>query len=500
MAKTMLYQAILLISVFVVTQMSKTSHLDTENKTPLKCNETTVMKLLDQVLNKDVLSEWPLQKRFSSLNDLYLKKSNFWSVIKYENNKRLDRTARKVIHGETVNVVVYGGSNTAGGGLQEDENSIKGRFPNILEGWWKSVITPVTGSSLNVKIVGIGGTSSSYYQFCYKVYLDHNNVDLVILDSSVNDGVAVKLKNLDHMNESLPLEQFTRQLLSEPNHYAVMFVNFFLTRNRSCGCFNLMDLGQSLVTDLYNITTFNLRNLACEFRSGHFQITAKAVKHQAKDKYHMSLVGHAQAAFMIIQVITKSIRRLLNDSHVVTHRTTNDCYTSPNVSKYEPLPPPKYIKPPFRIIKNALCWTGLAPDRKFKIRNTLKVSILKRKAFDHTEDIPIISPSYRGEVHRTDCFTCWRGKTKDSEITFLFEVPDVSPSVSSVNMFTRSSRDSGEFEVWLDSDARKRIYPKTRQRQTVVVPVATGVRPGNHTLTVRITKDGNVAVLGIAVA
>ena len=50
------------------------------------------------------------------------------------------------------------GSNTAGGGLQENENSIRGRFPILLKGWWKSVITPLTGSSLNMKVIGIGGT------------------------------------------------------------------------------------------------------------------------------------------------------------------------------------------------------------------------------------------------------------------------------------------------------------------------------------------------------
>ena len=82
-----------------------------------------------------------------------------------------------------------------------------------------------------------------------------------------------------------------------------MFVNFFLTIRRKSGCFNLVDLGQSLLSNHYNITTFNLRNLACDFKSGKFHTTAKALKYQAKDRYHMSLLGHRQAAFMIIQVV-----------------------------------------------------------------------------------------------------------------------------------------------------------------------------------------------------
>ena len=162
------------------------------------------------------------------MRDLHLDKNNFCSAIKDENNERLERIAEKVLRGMTVNVAVYGGSNTAGGGLQEDEKSIKGRFPILLQGWWDNVITPVTGSRLNITIIVIGGTSSRYYEYCYNVYLDINNIDLVILELSVNDAVAVKLGNLTNFNYSLPLEQFTRQLLNEPNNLAVMFVNFFI--------------------------------------------------------------------------------------------------------------------------------------------------------------------------------------------------------------------------------------------------------------------------------
>ena len=490
---------ICLVSVFLLNQISVTQPR-TENTSPesMKCNMKNI-KLLQQSLTKDVLSVWPLKERFSTLRDLYLDKNNFWSAIKHENNERLERIAEKVLHGMTVNVAVYGGSNTAGGGLQEDEKSIKGRFPILLQGWWDNVITPVTGSRLNITIIGIGGTSSRYYEYCYNVYLDINNIDLVILESSVNDGVAIKLGNLTNSNYSLPLEQFTRQLLNEPNNLALMFVNFFLTVRRQSGCFNLVDLGQSLVSSHYNITTFNLRNVACDFKSGKFHITAKALKHQSEDRYHMSLLGHAQAAFMIIQVIKKSIKRLLNDRQMlIRNKTIYDCNVPLHVSKCHPLPPPKYIKPTSSIINNPLCWTGLTSDKDNMIRNTLKVSILKTKGFSYTKHISIVSPKYHGKIVRTDCFSCWLGMKKDSEITFSFEVRHVS----SANVITRSSLDSGELEVWLDKDMERRVklYPQTVNRQTVVATVAKEMTPGNHTLTVRITKHGKVHILGIALS
>ena len=498
MRKLKISYVICLISVFLNQVSATQQSTKSKSSESLKCTMKNI-RLLQQALTRDVLSVWSSKEGFSTLRDLYLDKNHFWSAIKHENNERLKKIAEKVLHGMTVNVAVYGGSNTAGGGLQEDEKSVAGRFPILLQKWWDSVITPATGSRLNVTIIGIGGTSSRYYEFCYNVYLDINNIDLVILELSVNDAVSVRLGNLTNFNFSLPLEQFTRQLLNEPNnHLAVMFVNFFLTIRRKSGCFNLVDLGQSLLSNHYNITTFNLRNLACNFKSGKFHTTANALKYQAKDRYHMSLLGHRQAAFMIIQVIKKSISRLLNDRHVLTNKTIYDCNVTLHVFKRVILPPPKYIKPISSIINNPLCWTGLTPDKNHMIRNTLKVSILKTKGFDYTKHIPIISPKYHGKILRTDCFSCWLGTKKDSEITFLFEIRHVS----SVHLVTRSSRDSGKSEVWLNNNIEKRVkfYPKQANRQTVVVTVAEEVTPGNHTLTVRIARDGRVPVLGIALS
>ena len=493
----MVSHLICLVSAFLLNQISVTQP-STENTSPesMKCNMKNI-KLLQQALTKDVLSVWPLKERFSTLRNLYLDKNNFWSAIKHENNERLERIAEKVLHGMTVNVAIYGGSNTAGGGLQEDENSIKGRFPILLQGWWDNVITPVTGSLLNITIIGIGGTSSRYYEYCYNVYLDINNIDLVILEVSVNDRVAVKLGNLTNFNYSLPLEQFTRQLLNEPNNLAVMFVNFFYIFKKYC--LNLVDLGQSLVSSHYNITTFNLRNLACDHRSGKFHDTVKARKHLTKDVFHMSLFGHAQTAFMIIQVIKKSIKRLLNDRQMlIRNKTIYDCNVPLHVSKCHLLPPPKYIKSTSDIINNSSCWTGLMPDKDHMIRNTLNVSILKTKGFNYTKHIPMKNPKHHGKILRTDCFSCWLGTVKNSEITIQFEVRHVS----SVLLITRGNIGSGELKVWLDKDIENhvKIYPKYVDRQTIMVPVARKLKSGNHTLTVRITKDGNVSVVGIALS
>ena len=212
----------------------------------------------------------------------------------------------------------------------------------------------------------------------------------------------------------------------------------------------------------------------------------------------MSLLGHAQTAFMIIQVIKKSIRRLLNDREMLTNKTIYDCNVPLHVPKSHPLPPPKFIKPTSIIVNNPNSPGQDSRQIKIMIRNTLKVSTLKTKGFHYTKHIPMINPKHHGKILRTDCFSCWLGTKKHSEITFSFEVR----KVSSVHVITRGNIGRGQLKVWLDKDIERHvtIYPKYVDRQTLMIPVAREVKSGNHTLTVRITKDGIVPVVGITLS
>lgn len=186
------------------------------------------------------------------------------SCIQNEENMRLELVLSKVLKGEAINVVIYGGSNSA-----------QGMFPAILYHWWSKIITPISGSRLYVKNVAIGGTGSGFYQFCHDIYLKRDEViDLIILETAVNDVVTtvVGSNGILMVNRSLPLEQLTRQLLNRPNSPAVFYVNLFLIHGRNSMCLNLVDYGQRLITDLYNITTFDLRCLCCRRCKGEGSI------------------------------------------------------------------------------------------------------------------------------------------------------------------------------------------------------------------------------------
>ena len=61
-----------------------------------------------------------------------------------------------------------------------------------------------------------------FFQFCFGSYI-HKNPDLVFIELSVNDMRKVP----PNVNKSLPLEQFTRQVLTYSTEPAVVYVNLF---------------------------------------------------------------------------------------------------------------------------------------------------------------------------------------------------------------------------------------------------------------------------------
>ncbi len=195
-----------------------------QNGDVIKFNQ--IIQLLSQTLTSvDPLSIWLTRDRYPTLETLQINLTKMSSCIQNQENLRLELVLLKVLNGKAINAVIYGGSNCA-----------QGMFPVILRDWWNKVIKPISGSQLNQKIIGIGGTGSGYYQFCHEVYLEENEtIDLVMLETAVNDLVNVVVGPSNH-SRSLPLEQFTRQLLKRPNNPAVFYVNLFLVNKQNCQC------------------------------------------------------------------------------------------------------------------------------------------------------------------------------------------------------------------------------------------------------------------------
>ncbi len=467
-----------------------------QNGDVIKFNQ--IIQLLSQTLTSvDPLSIWLTRDRYPTLETLQINLTKMSSCIQNQENLRLELVLLKVLKGKAINAVVYGGSNCA-----------QGMFPVILRDWWTKVITPISGSWLNLKIIGIGGTGSGYYQFCHGIYLEENEtIDLVLLETAVNDLVNVVVGPSNH-SRSLPLEQFTRQLLKRPNNPAVFYVNLFLVNKQNSQCLNLVDYGQGLISELYGITTFNLRCLSCHLLNGKFYLNRST--EEGQQGWHSKLLGHAQVAFIIIHVISKTFEKMAQDMNRLMANDLSASWFDALSSKIPPLPSPVYIKGETSTIRSPKCWANLTPHYKERtIHNTLRLTLVKNVGFKFVDKITIGKESYSAEtVARTDAFGGLYANTIHSEVTISFtllsqrsEGVQSSISTGSVGMLTRYGVHRGTIEVWLDDryEKRVRIALLSQKSQTAVVILATQVEPGIHTLTLRIVEEGHVVLVGVFV-
>jgi hypothetical protein len=435
--------------------------------------------LFNKTISKHQQSKWFVQEQFPALENFNIDFNNTRSAIQNTENERLESTLLKAFKGESVKIVVYGGSNTAAG-----------LFPILLQQWWDKNITPVSGSVLKVKNIAIGGTSSTYFPFCYDIYLDANEVvDLFILELSVNDAVG-NLQN-SSIPRNLPLEQFTRQLLNRPNRPGVFFVNLYTLIGEPAQCTNLMDFDQNLIIDHYNTTAINLRNLVCSFKLGKYYATVKTYDlKDAGGTMHLNPKGHAQTALLIVQVFMRMLKKLIHNVKMLKNSVQS--YVTPFTS----------VGTLSNTITTPQCWASLTPNYKSELRSTLQLKNIKSNGFVNVQGIRIKTSSYSSKEERKDSYGGLSAREKGSVVTILFTVVARHPHIlRSVGVISRFSTSGGEVDVWLDNHYSKRTNIKlhVNAQQTAVRIIGTQVTPGNHTLTMHVVKKGISVLVGAVV-
>ena len=192
---------------------------------------------------------------WSHPSDLNITDDLMSKAIHIGNPTRLKNVLRKVLRGEDVNLVVLGGSNSAGGYLGADEKSLDGLYFRVFTKWWNKTIGKVTNASVKTLQLAIGGTGSNFFTYCYKTFIaEDEEIDIVLIEASVNDGRDVK-----------PLEQLTRQVLAHPSAPAVLYINL-VTRvgPRNPSCVNLETFGQSDVARHYDVASISLKEVLSE--------------------------------------------------------------------------------------------------------------------------------------------------------------------------------------------------------------------------------------------
>lgn len=471
----------------------------------------TLQKLTEKLILVDPLSIWSVKDLYPTVESLKIDLHQMPSCIENQDSLRFELVLLKVLKGEAIHVVVYGGSNCA-----------QGMFPEILRDWWNKVIQPISGSRLNLKLIGIGGTGSAYYQFCHEIYLEDNEkVDLVILETAVND-VVDKVSGTSNTNRSLALERLTRLLLGRSEKPAVFYANLFMVQGFRCT--NLADFGQELISKLYGITTFNLRCLNCRLYKGIYYVESRSF--DVQDGWHSKLMGHAQLALMIIHVISNAFAKIQQDLKGFGLSDISESWFNALGSTISQLPSPIYATGEDRITIPPKCWANLTPNFKQRlIHNTLTLRVVENAGFKHVARVMIGEGSYSAEnVSRLDAFGGLRSDTVNAQVTVSFLVSSqrfgsVTPgqednlmpvtlqrtdgpaTTASVGILSRYNRESGTVEAWLDDsyDKRKRIPLTSSSSQTAVAILSTHVQPGTHTISWRVVEGGLSVLVGVFV-
>lgn len=435
-------------------------------------------------------STWKFKDRFQSMNDLGIHEAQLHDIIEHKWNYRLKRKLRKVLKGEDIHLAIIGGSNSAGGGIEQDEGGTQGIFFRVISDWWQKTITTITGSHLKTRQIALGGTGSDFFQYCYGAYIQ-KNVDLVLLEMSVNDLKELPL----NVNLSLPIEQLTRQLLEFPTHPAILYVNLLSGRAYYQGCTNLEDFGQRLLSDAYNITTFSWRDAVCPKVGGSFRTPLKSCGVVCKDGHHINQLGHAHISLMVINffrdILLDNIYDLDKRSRAIFHDNLK-------------LPEPVFITKPSKLITSPSCWTTVSPDyKKTRIKNSMDVGVMENFGFDYLHDSRMGGECRQERFCRADAYSGWTGKDVGAIITLSFTVPPLGRKrrikSRSVVFATRTCFKCGAAYIWLDDDYANRRYVKAKSvfSQTYLEIIGLRVDPGDHTMSVRVVYPGDVTVVGV---
>jgi hypothetical protein len=139
---------------------------------------------------------------------------------------RLRRVIKKaMVPGTVINVVILGGSISTGSGLNCPDEACARSHPKsyfrTFETWWKKTFVH---SSLIVTNAAIPATGSEYFKFCYTSYIGPN-IDLVILETSINDAFYTSEGGGGSRINEGP-EELVRGVTAAVSHPAVISINF----------------------------------------------------------------------------------------------------------------------------------------------------------------------------------------------------------------------------------------------------------------------------------
>ena len=418
---------------------------------------------------------------WSHLSDLNITDDLMSKAIHIGNPTRLKNVLRKVLRGENVNLVVLGGSNSAGGYLGADEKSLDGLYFRVFTNWWNKTIGKVTNASVKTLQLAIGGTGSYFFAYCYKTFIaEDEKIDIVLIEASINDGSDVK-----------PLEQLTRQVLAQPSAPAVLYINL-VTRvgPRNPSCVNLETFGQSDVARHYDVASISLKEVLCRKEKGKWK--AKITSMTASDG-HVNGNAHVLVAVMMIKYVRSAFKGLINDVMTDAYQVEGKRLEG---QKRLNLPKLLFIERETEVLKNPLCWTGKTPDVTKRLhRPNIQLRIIKNEGFS-----TCLLPTRKTKPLRPDAGGGWCAQKRSSILKLSIFVPRLTVNdVISRSVTVMVLNRGGNALVWLDDNRSKAVKVKWTKGSDNYNTIGTRVSPGHHNLTVITVRDGLLVVSGVFV-
>ena len=462
-------------------------------------NTTMLATQQDEVqaeLKEDPFQHWRYKSKWSQLSDLQLNSNLMSKAIQPGDPTRLRNVIVKALKGQEINLVVIGGSNSAGGKLGIDERCLSGLYFKVFTNWWNNTFGRAIKAFVNEYEVTIGGTGSYVFAYCYKTFLPKDRkIDIVLIEASINYNTRSKAE---------ALEQLTRQVLADPSAPAVLYINLVSglgldPRTKKVinpSCINLENFGQTELARHYGVTSFSLKEVLC--RKKNFGWKAAVTNLAGSDGRHIGVKAHAQVAMMIIQYVRDVFKDVLND---VTNGIDGKIMTPFR------LPELFFLKRQTQALREPLCWTGITPDiSKDYHHPTLLVEIVESRGFSPKGSLRD-EQSSDGEVTsdlRTDAQGGWGAWNGYSVLKLRIYVPPIesqSPNSRSVTIVTRTSGSGSKAKVWLDNNEEKAIYIDLKSifGNNQLDTVATRVEAGYHVVTVKTVRWGMFLVSGLVV-
>ncbi|XP_001634201.2 uncharacterized protein LOC5513981 [Nematostella vectensis] len=396
----------------------------------------------------------------------------------------------KALRGEPIRVVIIGGSNSAGGGMDKNTHKMNKRYFRLFVDWWNNIVAAQTGSQMSEDLIAIGGTGSYFFAYCYDTFLANpKQIDIAIVEAAVNYNTAGKAE---------PLEQLTRVLYNHPSQPAIWYVNLVSRLGKdpktkkvmNPECVNLEDFGLYDVAAQYGVTSFSMKDFVCPTVDGKPRFDESQKGYVSTDQHHVGEKTHAQIAFLM----TNYVKSVLDD---VTKQGANMAQSYPTKALS------LFVKEETKLLVNPQCWSSITPYSETGINKpTLSVKVLTKTRFK------FYANGYEGnpkQSPRKDRQSGWANTASGGRVVFQINVKPWNSATDkrrSVIALIHNVYNGGDAKIWVDnseSDAINIVNKAQPGGSNELYTIADRVEPGIHTLSIVTKGKGMFIISGILV-